>query len=256
MNRLRLLTLSLVFALALLAGTFAFSSMRVHSQDVGAGKQVYEKNCAACHGSEGQGNLGIPNLAGAAGHVRQLGVPLEQLGPAMTKMLRDGIPGNMPAFPPEILSDADIGNLGAYLFSLPPTSGRNLYVANCALCHGSQAQGTVGPPLAGVAELAPQMGMTKAQIAAEFPTLVRRGIPGKMPANPQLTDGEIGSLFEYLWGVPAVADPWAVAFQTNNGRAPTAQDRADREWSLQFAREKGRSPTQEDWERRWFETHR
>ncbi|MBI4491700.1 MAG: c-type cytochrome [Chloroflexi bacterium] len=207
MKRFRPAKLSGVLAFTLLAGAFALSTARAQPQDLEAGQEVYQGNCAVCHGSEGQGNLGIPNLAGAAGHVKQLGVPLDQAGPAMVKMLREGIPGNMPAFPPDILSDADIGKLGAYLFTLAPTSGDNLYVANCALCHGLSAEGTVGPPLAGVAELAPQMGMTKEQLAADFPNLVRKGIPGKMPANPQLADGEITDLFEYLWSLPPVPAP-------------------------------------------------
>lgn len=235
----------------------AFFSVTARSQeppgDPVKGAQVYASNCAPCHGKQGEGNVGIPALAGGAGHIQQLGIPPEAAGPGFIKLLRDGIPGNMPFFPSNILSDGDIGNLLAFLVTLRPTTGDNLYRAYCALCHGTKGEGLIGPPLAGVAEKLPQFGLTKEQLAAGFPSLVRGGIPGKMPVNPQLTDGEISSLFDHLFGLPGV-DPWAVQFEAEHGRPPTAQDRAARDWSLQFLRTTGRAPTQADWEGYWRST--
>ncbi|MBI2952802.1 MAG: c-type cytochrome [Chloroflexi bacterium] len=254
----RIVKHSLLAALALAVGMLMLSVMSAYSQeepkapDVLKGAEVFQNNCAACHGKQGEGNMGIPNLAGAAGHVQQLGIPPEAAGPGIIQMLRGGIPGNMPAFPPDVLSDADIMNLGAYLFTLEPTTGANLYRANCSLCHGANAEGKIGPQLAGVAEKLPQIGLTKEQLAAGFPDLVRKGIPGKMPANPALTDVEISRLFDYLWDLPSL-DSWEAKFQAEHGRAPTAQDKADREWSLAFLAANGREPSDADWIRRWQE---
>lgn len=50
-----------------------------------------------------------------------------------------------------------------------------------------------------------------------------------------------------------VNDPWASEFARVHGRAPTAQDVADRQWSLAFAQQYGRPPSQQDWERRYRE---
>ncbi len=248
MRRWKLITVSGIAAmLVLVVGGLALAAPQDQSPsdapDVARGSQVYRNNCAACHGRQGEGALGIPNLAGAAGHVQQLGIPAEEMGPGMIKMLRDGIAGNMPAFPPTMLSDDDIANLGAYVFTLPPTTGANLYTANCALCHGLQGQGAVGPPLLGAADKFAKMGRSKLQALTDFPGLVRNGIPGKMPGNPQLADAEVASMGDFLWNLGS----WEAEFQSSHGRAPSTADRADREWSLQFAQRSGRSPTSQDW---------
>lgn len=254
--KMRMVKLSILATFALTMGLLAFSAISAYSQetppapDPARGAQVYQNNCATCHGKDGEGNMGIPNLAGAAGHVQQLGIPPEQAGPGIIGLLRNGIPGNMPGFPPEILSDADIMNLGAYLFTVPATTGDKLYRANCSLCHGKSAEGVIGPPLAGVQKMVQELGLTKEMLQAGFPDLVRKGIPGKMPANPQLTDVEVTRLFDYLWSIPA-PDSWEAEFQARHGRAPSDQDRADRAWSLDFAARNGRAPNEQEWIARW-----
>lgn len=247
MRRKKLVVVAGIVAIyLLLIGGLALAAPQVipgAAPDVTKGSRVYQGNCATCHGAQGEGRLGIPNLAGAAGHVQQLGIPPEQAGQGIIKLLREGIAGNMPAYPPSLLSDEDIGDLGAYLFTLPPTSGANLYTANCALCHGVKAEGSVGPALAGAAEKFAKLGLSKLQALRSFPDLVRKGIPGKMPHSPQLADVEVASLGDFLWDLGS----WEAAFRTQHGRAPTYADRADRQWSLRFAETRGRSPNDQDW---------
>lgn len=238
-----------------LVGLLTMAGQAAAPPDVSKGKEVYDKNCALCHGAGGIGSVG-PTLAGAAGHVQQMGIPPEQAGPGVVKLLREGIPYRMPAFPPEILSDDDIGNLGAYLFSLPPTTGENLYnsASSCAACHGPKGIGGVAPKLTGAAARFAAQGLTKAQVLPGLIPLVRNGIPGKMPAFRHLTDGEILSIGEYLWGLPDTT--WEDEFTLLHGRAPTAQDKADRDWSLAFMAATGRAPTDADWQKHYFDTHR
>ena len=253
-------SLSLIVALALLVGVLVFATTSGYSQeaprsgDVTRGTEVYAANCANCHGAQGEGNLGIPNIAGVAERLEHFGLPPEPgvLAAGTMEMLRDGIPGKMPVFPPEIMSDEDVMDLFAFALTVPPTTGDNVYKASCALCHGAAGQGGLAVPLAGAAEEFAAMGVPKEAIAEGFPDLVREGIPGVMPGLPQLTDVEIERLFEYLWAL----DSWEARFEDTHGRAPTAQDRSDREWSLQFLSETGRAPTQEDWERHWLEIQR
>lgn len=70
-----------------------------------------------------------------------------------------------------------------------------------------------------------------------------------MPAVPQLTDEEVGRLLDFLLAMtPSSPDPqWEAAFQAQYGRAPSTQDRMNREWSLEFASRFGRAPSEADW---------
>ncbi|MDP2953861.1 MAG: c-type cytochrome, partial [Chloroflexota bacterium] len=135
-------------------GLFAVRGQAAAAPDPARGKVVFDNSCALCHGAGGIGKVG-PTLAGAAGHVQQMGVPPEQAGPMIIGLLRAGINGRMPGFPPQVLSDDDIANLGAYLFTLPPTTGENLYEnpSQCAACHGPKGIGGIGPKLAGTAPI-------------------------------------------------------------------------------------------------------
>jgi quinoprotein glucose dehydrogenase len=65
-------------------------------------------------------------------------------------------------------------------------SGRQLYLRNCAVCHGDDLKGT--PPLDGVG--------TKHNAAA-LATIIRQGA-GRMPAFPNLQQPEVAALVQYL----------------------------------------------------------
>lgn len=69
-------------------------------------------------------------------------------------------------------------------------SGQQVFLQKCATCHGPQAQGGVGPKLAG-------NPITKVPEAVS--EIVRNG-RGKMPAVP-LSDGELKAVLEYLQGL-------------------------------------------------------
>lgn len=246
----------LVLVGAALVGLFAVAVQAAPPEpDPAKGKVVYDTRCGLCHGDGGIGVVGPP-LAGAAGHVQQLGVPPEQAGPMIIGLLREGIGGRMPSFPPDILSDEDIGNLGAYLFTLPPTTGRNLYEnpTSCAACHGPKGIGGVGPGLAGHAAQFIAQGLTKEQVLPGLIPLVRNGIPGKMPAFKHLTDAEILAIGDYLWGLSAPT--WEEDFAREHGRAPSTQDKADHDWSTTFLAANGRPPTDSEWQKHFQDTHR
>mgnify|MGYP006282756623 CR=1 FL=1 len=126
--------------------------------DAQAGASMYASNCASCHGAEGQGQGMFPKVAGL-GHdeiVSKLEAYRagEQVGP-QTAMMAPNAKG---------LSDADIQNLAAHLSggqgggeqaaadtgdgaetaSAPAgdvTAGKDQFAAQCASCHGMQAQG-------------------------------------------------------------------------------------------------------------------
>jgi mono/diheme cytochrome c family protein len=123
------------------------------------GKQIFmSKGCFACHGSEAQGTQ----------RTRPVGV---RIGPPtfsfafFSRYVRQPT-GQMPAFAPAALSDAQLADIFAFLNTVPPPppsevapagnaeNGRALFVKDgCYECHGREGQGSlqtrasqIGPP--------------------------------------------------------------------------------------------------------------
>ncbi|NPV09773.1 MAG: c-type cytochrome [Anaerolineae bacterium] len=69
------------------------------------GVVVFRQNCSGCHGTQAGGGIG-PTLAGT-------GLPFE----TVLEKVRTG-PSDMPAFPPEQVSDEDVAHILAWLQSL------------------------------------------------------------------------------------------------------------------------------------------
>ena len=243
-----LVTLGIVFA-ALVALTST-----AYAQTPSTGQQLFEMHCGFCHGMFGQGKLAEPNLAGSAGHLEMEGAPLDQVPALLTELVRGGIPGNMPMFPPEVLSDADIPALADYLLSLPPATGTSIYISRCARCHGLSGEGLIGPPLQDTAAFIQAQGWTMDQAAQELGVLVHGGIPGRMPQFPQLTDLEVQRLVVFLVSFDEQAQ-WEAQFAAVHGHQPAIQDFLDRAWSLEFVSRFGRPPTDEEWQMHWMATH-
>jgi mono/diheme cytochrome c family protein len=99
-----------VAALALAASGVAWSQ-GAPAGDAANGKRVYlADGCFTCHGRSGQGgalNYPAPALA-------QTKLPLE----AFKALVRAG-PNDMPAYSEAVLSDKDLGDMHAFLMSLP-----------------------------------------------------------------------------------------------------------------------------------------
>jgi mono/diheme cytochrome c family protein len=246
-NRRRL---GLLLVVGAAFATFLAFASTAYSQDVARGQQVFERNCSFCHGLYGQGKFAEPAIAGAAGHLQQFGVPLEGVGPLLTELVRSGIPGNMPAFPPEILPDADIPHLAAYLLSTPPATGTSLYISACGRCHGAGGEGIIGPPLLDAPRFIAAQGWTVEQTARELAGLIRGGIPGRMPGFPQFTDVEIERLAVFLIHFDEHT-AWQAQFAAAHGRPPGIADYNDRAWSLEFTARTGRPATAADFADRW-----
>ena len=115
---------------------------------------MYQRNCAVCHGLEGDGGVGIPlNLKSF------LAVASDDY---LRATLREGRPGRvMPAFPG--FSDAQVSAIIGHIRSWPdsdgptypiatlngqPELGNTLFAGYCATCHGDKGQGGVGTGVA------------------------------------------------------------------------------------------------------------
>jgi mono/diheme cytochrome c family protein len=137
--------------------------------DITRGSQIYDANCAVCHGAEGQGRVGV-----------NLSQDFPAIDPeAFTRaVIEQGVAGTtMPAWGQQYggpLDEQAITDVAAFITSLSggrspmaptatplpvtpvptvpgatgnPTQGRVLFVQNCAMCHGTEGQGLRGSNL-------------------------------------------------------------------------------------------------------------
>jgi len=213
------------------------------------GAQLYAQNCAVCHGTQGQGRVGAT---------------LAKNWPSIRPDLRiratieNGIVGSpMPAWSVKNggpLQDNQIEALVAYILSwetgglsivptLPPATprpaispvpevqgnpnrGAQLYDQNCAVCHGTNAEGRVG------ATLAKDWPAIRPDL--EIKSTIINGIPGSMmPAWSQanggpLTEQEVDDIVSFVLslqqrakveeeGAPAEAAPFRVGWLASWG---------------------------------------
>lgn len=114
----------------LLIGPTMSTQSPVAAQDANtvAAETVYNQQCAVCHGVRGTGGLGPPLNVPPPPEVRNM--PEEQQAAMFRDLVRNGIPGKMPGFLPEQVSDEQADQIRAYLKTLqdiPP--GESLYDA-------------------------------------------------------------------------------------------------------------------------------
>lgn len=132
----------IALTLLVLAGSF-------QAQAAPDGARLYARNCAACHGENGGGGLGVP-----------LSLPSFQATVSndyLHKTIRLGRPGRV--MPTSALPEADIDAIVRHIrswnkapapqFSAAPVKGnaehgRALYAAQCAACHGAGGEGGKG----------------------------------------------------------------------------------------------------------------
>ncbi len=116
-----------------------------HGDGAGAGKVLFGDNCAACHGSAGQGTVGFPVLADDnwiwGGDIDTIVQTITNgRGPNAT------VPSAGMIAHGGILSEAEIDTLAAYVVGLSQGSddpaGKALFTEKgCVACHGSDAKG-------------------------------------------------------------------------------------------------------------------
>ncbi|HKZ52221.1 MAG TPA: cytochrome c [Candidatus Acidoferrales bacterium] len=90
-------------------------SVVVAGSNVEAGKAVYDKKCATCHGKEGEGKEAIAKTMKV--ELRHLGSADVQ-GKSDDQLKKESIEGTGKMKPVKGLSDEDVANLMAYLRTL------------------------------------------------------------------------------------------------------------------------------------------
>jgi hypothetical protein len=112
--------------------------------------------------------------------------------------------------------------IGACGRDLPPeiAAGRDLYQANCAMCHGDGALGD-GPMAASLPVQPPSiLEHLGHHTGAQLLGLIRNGVPPAMPPAP-LSEEEVQSVVDYVWTL--VPESEAAALRAMRDQMEAAQ---------------------------------
>ncbi len=168
------------------------------------GQRLFLNNCAQCHGSDGRGSKGFPNLADSDWLYG--GTPEN-----ISETIHKGRIGVMPPMGAAVGTPDDVKNLANYVLSLsgsPHDSlraglGKSKFTA-CAACHGASGAGN---PALGAPNLTDRVwlhGYGQEAIIA----MINTGKTNQMPAQQgRLTDAQIHVLAAYVWGLPGRQAP-------------------------------------------------
>ena len=196
--------LAAVVGAASLGGVPAQGQTDSEPGSVERGAELFVVACATCHGSRGAGTANGPPIAdaGAASVDFQL---------RTGRMPRTQPSGGQSLPKPPAFGEPEIRDLVAYVASLgngPPIpgvdldasvpDGMQLFVANCAPCHGATGAGGA----VGGGWLAPALDRASPRIVAEA-MLVG---PGQMPAF-ELADEDVDAVAAYVEHLRTSAQP-------------------------------------------------
>ncbi|WP_395057068.1 cytochrome-c oxidase, cbb3-type subunit III [Polaromonas sp.] len=162
------------------------------------GQRLFLNNCAQCHGSDGRGSKGFPNLTD--NDWLYGGTPEK-----ISETIHKGRIGVMPPMAAAVGTPDDVKNLANYVLSLsgsPHDSlraglGKSKFSA-CAACHGVAGAGN---PALGAPNLSDKVwlhGYGQEAIIA----MINTGKTNQMPAQQgRLTDAQIHVLAAYVWSL-------------------------------------------------------
>jgi cytochrome c oxidase cbb3-type subunit 3 len=191
-------------ARAAMAPVYAkFTAMKAEqlAQDttaMGIGGRLFLNNCAQCHGSDGRGSKGFPNLT----DTDWLGAGTPEY---IEKTISEGRQGMMPPMAAGVGSAEDVKNVANYALSLSGSAhnsaaaqlGKEKFVV-CAACHGPEGKGN---PTLGAPNLSDKIWLHGGGEAAVV-AMVTNGKVNVMPAQGRLlTPDQIHVLAAYVWNL-------------------------------------------------------
>ena len=168
------------------------------AQAMGIGARLFLNTCAPCHGSDGRGSKGFPNLTDAD----WLGAGTPEY---IEKTITEGRTGMMPPMAAAVGNSQDVHNVAHYVLSLSGSAhdsvaaqlGKPKFAA-CGACHGPDGKGN---PVLGAPNLSDKIwlhGWGEAAIVA----MITQGKTNTMPAQGRLlTPQQIHVLAAYVWSL-------------------------------------------------------
>jgi cytochrome c oxidase cbb3-type subunit 3 len=149
-----------------------------NQQAMATAHNLFQQNCAQCHGSDGGGAVGFPNLRDASW----------QWGSDADSVVATIAEGRVAAMPPwgEVLGEQGVTEVVAYVQKLSgqqadaalATAGEARFQQVCSACHGMDGKGN---PLLGAPNLTDQIWLYGSD-AATIKHAVVNGRNGQMPA--------------------------------------------------------------------------
>ncbi|MDX1442312.1 MAG: cytochrome-c oxidase, cbb3-type subunit III [Gammaproteobacteria bacterium] len=178
------------------------TALAQNDEAMDVGNRIFANNCAVCHGSDGRGAKGFPNLADDAW---QYGGEPEQI----LTSIRNGRNGVMPALGGALGGEQGIAEVSAYVWQLngrePDQAmaalvgpGEQRYKTVCAACHGVEGKGNIALGAPNLTDDTWLYGGAYDDIRKS----VRNGRQGQMPAHDKLlSDDEIRVVAAYVYGL-------------------------------------------------------
>ena len=177
--------------------TLSLEQIATHPQAMDMGQRIFLNNCAQCHGSDGRGSRGFPNLTdrdwlygGDAELIRT--------------SIQDGRNGAMPPMAAAVGNSDDQRAVAQYVLSLSGREndslraqlGRAKFKEVCAACHGADGKGNIA---LGAPNLTDRIWLYGGTEKAILETL-RNGRENHMPSHASiLTNEQIRVLASYVW---------------------------------------------------------
>ena len=179
--------------------------------DVVAGRAIYEKSCASCHGMRGMGDgaaaAGLNPKPPAIGSAQEM----HDRSPALLfRIMSVGVAGTPMAGFSSQLTPNQRWNVVSYLMSLRTSGeqvaeGEGIFAQRCAQCHGILGNGDA-TLTRNLSRLPPEIGSFGWQAErtdAQLTSVVRDGMPGSpMPASRDLSPAQLQSVVAYLRTLP------------------------------------------------------
>ncbi|HEY1059708.1 MAG TPA: cytochrome-c oxidase, cbb3-type subunit III [Limnobacter sp.] len=175
----------------------SLEDMAKHPKAVDMGQRIFLNNCAQCHGSDGRGSKGFPNLTDSdwlyGGEPETIRVSIEQ-----------GRNGAMPSMAAAVGSSEDQRAVAQYVLSLSGRDndslraqlGRAKFKEICAACHGADGKGN---PALGAPNLTDRVWLYGGSEKVILET-IRNGRENHMPSHANLlTPEQIRVVASYVW---------------------------------------------------------
>ena len=169
-------------------------------QAMAIGERLFLNTCAACHGSDGRGSKGFPDLTQPP-ESRLATVNAEEI----KAVILQGRTGNMPPMAAALGSPEDVRNVAHYVLSLSGSAHNSVAAqlgkskfGTCAACHGPDGKGNKAIGAPNLTDKVWLYGWGEQAIVEA----VSAGRSGVMPPQGKLlTPDQVHVLAAYAWGL-------------------------------------------------------
>lgn len=176
------------------------AALQADAEAMHTARNLFVANCAQCHGADGHGARGFPNLS-----ARNWQWGREPA--TVIETITDGRQAQMPAWK-GVLSEQELGAVVTYVAALSHGGsdaagpGQAVFATYCAACHGADAHGTEALGAPNLADENWLYGGSEATIRET----VSAGRNGQMPAHgARLSPVQVKLLAAYVLGLSGAA---------------------------------------------------